>query len=104
MDQDAIRGTQHAKMKAEKQEKLQVLEKTINAIGENEHTTEYNKQMQKDAEKLRRSTTDHRPLALQIESKQNWTDREENRIKTLEAELEVARASPELRKRCATTA
>ena len=94
VDQDAIRGTQHAKMKAETEEKLQVLEKTIEAMGDNEHTTEYKKQMEKDAEKLRRSTTDTRSLVFQIQSKQNSTERD----KSLEEKLEVARTSLELRK------
>ena len=40
--------------------------------------------METYAEKLRRSTTDNRSLALQIEAKQTCTDREEKRIKTLE--------------------
>ena len=36
--------------------------------------------MDKDAQKLRRSTTDNISLAPQFHSKQNWTDREEKRI------------------------
>ena len=39
LDQEAIRGTQHAKMKADTQETLQALEKTIEAMGDNENTT-----------------------------------------------------------------
>ena len=39
------------------------------------------KRMQKNFE---RSTTDNRSFALQIESKQNWTEREETRIKIVE--------------------
>ena len=35
--------------------------------------------MENDVEKLRRSTTDNISLALQIEPKQNWTDREEEK-------------------------
>ena len=40
--------------------------------------------MERDAETLRRITTDNIALAPQIESKQNWTDREKERINTLE--------------------
>ena len=47
LDQEAIRATQHAKMKAETQETLQALEKTIEAMGDKEKTTEYTTLMEK---------------------------------------------------------
>ena len=40
MDQVSIRGTQHAKMKAEPQEKLQILEQTTEALEDNENKME----------------------------------------------------------------
>ena len=43
LNQEAVIGTQHAKMQAEAQEKLQAVEKTIAAMGDNEQTTECRK-------------------------------------------------------------
>ena len=55
-------------MEPETQEKLQALEKMIEAMEDNEHRMKYKKQKEQDAETIRRSTTDNRSLALQIES------------------------------------
>ena len=90
----AIRGTQHTKTKPETQEKLQVLEKTIEASGDNEHTMEY---------KQRRRATSKTHNKQQIlgtpkeSANKNWTDMEDKRITTLE-EVEVARKSLQLMK------
>ena len=67
MNQEAIRGTQHARMKAETQEQRQGVE----AVGGDEHTTEYKKLMEQEEETLRRNTQDNRFLAKPVESKHN---------------------------------
>ena len=55
-------------------------------MGENERTTDYAILTHKEADDLRRSTTDNRSLAPQTESKQNSTDTKENRATELKEE------------------
>ena len=86
MNQEAIRGTHRAKMKAGTQEKHR------EAMGDDEHTAEYKKFIGKDAGTLRRSTTDNRFQALQFES----TEREDKIFKPTDEHLKVARTSLEL--------
>ena len=62
------------------------------------------KLLDKDAQKLRRNTTDNRSLAPQFDCKQNWTDRVEKRINNLEVEREVARTSFGTKENMAATA
>ena len=60
LDQEAIRGTQHAKIKADTQETLQALEKTIEAMGDNENTTgvhnTHGKGMQRHSKEAQQTT------------------------------------------------
>ena len=58
-------------MKAETQEQRQALEKIVEAVGDDEHTTEYKKLMEREEETLRRNTQGNRFLALPVESKHN---------------------------------
>ena len=53
--------------------------KMIEAMGDDEHTSEYKKLVERDAEKLRSSSTDNISLALRIGSKQNLTDKDEKK-------------------------
>ena len=70
----------------------------IEVMGDDEHTKEYKKLVERDAEKLRSSSTDNISLALRIGSKQNLTDKDEKKTNMTEEELEVARTSLEQRK------
>ena len=66
-------------------------------VGDNENLTEFKKQLEKEAEKLRSSTSDTRSIAMQIVSLAGFTDREEKPIKEAEADKEEARRNLEQR-------
>ena len=78
--------------------KVTILEQALELLGQDPVLAETKKGLERELEAQRRAAKDNRSIAMKVDQKQGWIDREKKRVETEEKQLQALQASLEKRK------